>query len=255
MRSHRPGILARLRSLVTGVLTLWVRDREHGNPEVVYEQAIAERVRQYRELKNAVAGVLYMRTKLEGEIVERRAEIARMHDDARRAIRRGRDESALTLIQHKQALFEELERSEEELEAVRTQAEEAKQNLVAFREEIRSLVREKGHMLATLANANARRRLQVAIEGLSVDTEMDALENVREHISRISMEGQLSRELGEVDTNLRARLREFRDEARSESARSELESLKQEMSGHTLPPKAGGDEVPVSTGEPAVASA
>ena len=47
----------------------------------------------------------------------------------------------------------------------RPSAEEAKANLVRFRDEIRSLVREKGRMLATLATANARRRMQEAIEG------------------------------------------------------------------------------------------
>jgi phage shock protein A len=220
-----------------GLFGGWVRDREAESPEVVYEQAIGERVRQYRELKSAVAGILYMRNKLETEISERRAEIARLHDDVRRAVREGRDDVSLTLISQKQALFEDLERAEEELSGVRTQAEEAKGNLVRFREEIRALVREKGRMLATLANAKARRRLQVAIEGLSVDAEMDALENVREHITRIAMEGELSKELGDEGDGLRTRLKEFRDDARRESARSELEQLKRELESHTLPPE------------------
>jgi phage shock protein A len=233
MSMNRPeGFLARLRSLLSGVFRRWVREREHSSPEVVYEQAIGERVRQYRELKSAVAGILYLRAKLESEISERRAEIARLHDDARRAVRRGKDDISLTLIAQKQLLFEELERAEEELRVVKDQAEEAKTNLVRFREEIRSLVREKGRMLATLANAKARRRLQVAIEGLSTDAELDALEGVREYVTRLSMEGELDEELG--DTGLRSRLREFRDEARQQSARSELEQLKQEAQAHTL---------------------
>jgi len=231
----RPGMLARLRSLIGGIFGMWVKEREHQSPEVVYEQAIAERVRQYRELKEAVAGILFMRNKLEQEINERRVEIARMHDDVRRAVLAGRDEISLTLIYQKQSLFEELERAEEELGTVKTQAEEAKTNLVRFREEIRALVREKGRMLATLANAQARRRLQVAIEGLSVDAEMDALESVREHISRIAMEGELQKEIGDDGVAMRQRLREFRDEARRESARSELEQLKREIGSHTLP--------------------
>jgi phage shock protein A len=231
-------MMSRLRSLVRGLFGTWVRDREHDSPEVVYEQAIGERVRQYRELKSAVAGILFMRNKLETEITERRVEIARMHDDVRRAVRNGRDEISLPLISQKQALFEELERAEEELAGVRGQAEEAKANLVRFREEIRSLVREKGRMLATLANAKARRRLQVAIEGLSVDAEMDALESVREHITRVAMETDLTKELGEEGEGLRHRLREFRDEARRESARTELEQLKEELMSHTLPPEA-----------------
>lgn len=233
MSMNRPeGFLVRLRSLVGGMFRRWVRDREHSSPEIVYEQAIGERVRQYRELKSAVAGILYLRAKLESEISERRVEIARLHDDARRAVRRGKDDISLTLIAQKQQLFEELERAEEELRVVKDQAEEAKTNLVRFREEIRSLVREKGRMLATLANAKARRRLQVAIEGLSTDAELDALEGVREYVTRLSMEGDLDKELG--DSGLRSRLREFRDEARMQSARNELEQLKQEANAHTL---------------------
>jgi phage shock protein A len=228
-------MFARLRSLLHGIFGRWVRDREQQSPEVVYEQAIAERVRQYRELKDAVAGILYMRNKLQTEINERRAEIARMHDDVRQAVRRGRDDISITLISQKQALFEDLERAEHELTDVREQAEEAKANLVRFREEIRSLVREKGRMLATLANAQARRRLQVAIEGLSVDAEMDALESVREHIQRLTMEGELTKEIGEDGLAMRSRLREFRDEGRREAAQSELDQLKRELASHTLP--------------------
>ena len=236
--SKRPGLFARLRSLFRGNFSIWLRDKELDSPQAVYEQAIAERVRQYRELKNAVAGILYMRGKLESEVTERRAEIARLHDDVRRAVRRGHDELSLSLIERKQALFEELERSESDLQTVRSEAEEAKNNLMRYREEIRSLVREKGRMLATLANAKARRRLQVAIEGLSVDAEMDALESVREQVSRMVVEGQIDEEIGD-DAGLRVRLREFRDEARNEAARRELDQLKDEMASSTLPASIG----------------
>lgn len=248
MSNRKPSMIARMRSLFGGIFGSWVRDQEQQAPEVVYEQAIAERVRQYRELKSAVAGILYMRNKLEGEIADRRAEIARLHDDVRRAVRQGDEAASLSLIAHKQALFEDLERAEQELGQVRAQADEAKSNLVRFREEIRSLVREKGRMLATLANARARRRLQSAIEGLSVDAEMDALENVREHISRTVMESEVNKELGEDGDAFRTKLRGFRDEARRESARAELESLKQELLSRTLPAsviRPQADPVPV----------
>ena len=191
------------------------------------DAGMAPMLRQYRQLKEAVAGILYMRNKLEAEITERRAEIARTHDDIRRAVRRGQDDISLTLIAQKQSLMEELERAERELDGVRTEAEEAKVNLVRFREEIRGLMREKSRMLATLANAQARRRIQEALEGLSVDADMRALESVREHVARLSTEGSLERELG--DPGLRTRLRAIRDEAREEAARRELAELKQQL--------------------------
>jgi len=227
------GLLGRLVNLIRGAFAVWIRDGEERSPRAVYESAIQERTRQYHELKEAVAGILYMRNKLEAEISERRVEIARMHDDVRRAVRSGRDEIAVTLIAQKQALLEDLERGERELAGVRAEAEDAKHNLVRFREEIRGLVREKGRMLASLANAQARRRIQQALEGLSVDAEMRALENVREHIAKVATEGALEREIGE-DEGLRQRLRAIRDDARTETARRELEELKRQYRPQVL---------------------
>jgi len=109
---------------------------------------------------------------------------------------------------------------------VRREADEAKGNLLRFREELRGLAREKGRMLATLANAVARRRLSEALEGLSVDADVRALEEVREQIARVATEGQLDRELTGADDEMRVRLRAIRDEARHEAARRELEERK-----------------------------
>jgi len=234
------GLISRLRNLVRGTFALWIRDGERGHPRAVYEQAIEERTRQYHELKEAVAGILYMRNKLEAEIAERRAEVARLHDDVRGAVRRGQDELSVALIAQKHALLGDLERAEREQGALRGEAEDAKANLLRFRHEIRSLVQEKSRVLATLANAQARRRLHAALEGLSVDAEMKALESVREHVARLATEGSLERELG--DEPLRARLRRIRDDAREEAARRELAELKRELApGPAAVLVAGGD--------------
>jgi phage shock protein A len=224
---ERPrGMLFRAARLVRVTFGGWLRDGERRNPAAVYEQAIEDRTRQYRDLKEAVAGILYMRNKLEAQIHERRIEIVRAEDDVRDAIGRGQDELSLTLIEHKQRLAEDLERAERELESVRGEADEAKANLLRFREELRNLAREKGRMLATLANAIARRRLTEALEGLSVDADVRALDGVREQIARIATEGQLDRELANADDGLRKRVRAIRADAGREAARRELEERK-----------------------------
>ena len=46
MEKDKPGMFARMRSLFRGIFGSWVREKEQEKPEVVYEQAIAERVRQ-----------------------------------------------------------------------------------------------------------------------------------------------------------------------------------------------------------------
>lgn len=221
----RRGLIARFTGLIRGVFAGWLRDREERSPRAVYEHAIQQRVDQYRELKDAVAGILYMRNKLEAEIRDRREELARTLEDLRRAVRREEDDLAVTLIGRKNSLVAELEHAESELESLRSEAKEAKENLVTFREEIRSLEREKGRMLATLANAQARRRIQETLAGLSVDADVRALEGVREHVARVASQGLLDNELDGA-TDLNGRLRALREEAHMEAARRELAELK-----------------------------
>ena len=221
------GFVGRLRDLVNGIFAVWLRDRELQSPDAVYERVIGERVRQYAELKRAVAGILYMRNKIEGEIRDRRGELARLHTDIARAVQKNDDEVAVLLITQKDGLLQDLDRSEKELDEVSAECEAAKTNLVKFRAEIRNLEREKLRMLAALANARARKRIQEAFEGLSTEVEMRALESVREHIARAATEGALEREIA-GDEGLRERLRAIRDDARTESAQRELEELKRQ---------------------------
>lgn len=248
MRStRRGGLVGRMRSLLGGIFRIWVRERESDHPQAVYEQAIEERRRQYAGLKQAVAGILYMRNRLEGEIRDRRAELGRLSGDVARAVGRADDAAALTLIAHKQTLVQDLERAERELEGVQHETTVAKENLVRFRDEIRNLEREKVRTLATLANAEAKKRIQDAFEGLSVESEMRALEGVREHVARLVAETRLDREVdsGGLDRTLQT----YREEARVESARRELDEIKRRLRGALVA------EVPRPVAEPVATTA
>jgi phage shock protein A len=225
--ARRQGWLHRFWGTIEGRASVWLSDRETERPRVVYERAIRERRRQYAELKQAVAGILYMRNKLEVEIKQRSTELRRTHADIERAVGRGLDELAVQLIHERNRLDEDVARTRQELENVVSEIDAAKANLVRFRSEIGSLEREKLRALASFANARARRSIQEAIAGLSVDTEMAALDNVREQIARLKTESHLERELG--DDTLRAQLRGLHEEARDHEAREELAALKQRL--------------------------
>ncbi|MEE9282105.1 MAG: PspA/IM30 family protein [Myxococcota bacterium] len=221
-----------MRSLVRGVFGSWIRDREHGNPRAVYENAIQERMSQYAQLKQAVAGILYMRSKLEAEIRGRRSEISRVKQDIDHAVKRGDDDVALAMISHRNSLQEDLERSQGELDSVRQEVDAARKNLVTFRGEIQALEREKVRMLATLASSSARRRIQDALQGLSVEGDMRALESVREHIGRLEAEGRVEVEV--EDGGLQKRVKQIRAEARLEGVRRELEEMKRSLQPEKL---------------------
>jgi len=228
--THRTHGFRRLRGLIEGWFSGWVRDREGNHPRAVYERAIDERRRQYGELKHAVAGILYMRNKIEAEMAETKLEVEKLNRDLERAVRRGLDEVAIELIQQKEHLIEELDRYQQELDQIVSEVESAKANLIRFRSEIHGLEREKVRMLASLANARVRRRIQSALEGLSTEAEVAALENVRAEVARLRLEGRLDQEL-RADDVVRRQVRALRDEARTEGARRELEALKRRLTG------------------------
>ncbi len=243
---HKPGFFARLGSLLRGLGFGWVRDREERNPRAVYEQAIQQRLGQYRSLKDAVAGILYTRNKLEAELAERRQELQRTLEDIRRALHRSDDAAGLALVQHKQNVQADVERVEREVETLRDEAEEAKRSLMRFREEIKSLEHEKGRMLAALASASARRRMHEALDGLSVDADVQALENVRMYVQRSVAAASRERELGAGDETTQ-RIRALRREAIAEGARRKFEELKR-MHGARNVAAMSGREIVVAAG-------
>ena len=88
-------------------------------------------------------------------------------------------------------------------------------------------------MVARLANAQARLRLQETLAGLTPDADVRALEEVREHVDRLAAEARVSRELG--DSELERRLGLIREAEAESSARAQLEELKRTRNERLVP--------------------
>lgn len=226
-------ILTRVTNLLRGLLAQWVGRREHGHPAAVYEAAINDRVTQYDALRRAAAGVIYLRGKLARELETAAQQLAGLEVRLEMAVERDDDGVALALIQRRDCLRGELERLTGELTQLTGEAEAAKRNLIAFQEDIARLRDEKVRMLARLANAKARARLQQTLSGFSTDADLRALDAVREHIERQVSEVQLGRDL--ADSDLEHRLGAIRDAEASAAARAQLDELKRARPRRLLP--------------------
>lgn len=227
-------VLARLRNLVRGLMGGWVRGRELRHPGAVYEAAIQQRIEQYRKLRQAAAGVLYMRGKVTGELEQRSTALTQLHAELAAAVDRDDDGVALMLIERKAELDADIERLTRELQEITAEAEVAKKNLLTFRNDIAQLRDEKTRMLARWANARARRQFQETMNGLtSSEADISALAEVREHINRLVSEVQLSREFGDAD--LEQRLNAIREAEAESSARTQLREMKRSRRRGLLP--------------------
>jgi phage shock protein A len=220
---------SRIFSLFGGKLRRWVKAREARDPEAVYESAIADRVRRYQQLKAAAAGVIYMRSKLERELKQKSTELTEIAEQAVQAADMNEDQCALILLRRKHELDSECERLKEDLTQLTAEAEDAKKNLVAFKDEIEKLKVEKVRMMARLRNAQARVRIQQALESLSYDEDVRSLEEVRESIAQMLAQAGVNRELHSAEVD--EKLGEIRSRAAQAKAEAELDEIKRRRRG------------------------
>ncbi len=228
------SFLSRLVNLVRGTLSHWMGARERGNPAAVYESAIRARLEQYGQLREAAAGVIYMRGKLAREVDLRSQELRLIARQLEIAVEKDHDEAAIALITRRDALQSDVERVSKELAELTTEADAAKKNLVAFQQEVARLRDEKHRTLARLANAHARLRLQETLKGLVPDADIQALEDVRAHVERLVAEVQVSREVG--DAELARKLDTIREGEANAAARAQLDELKRARRARALVP-------------------
>jgi len=218
------GIFARLGNLWKGFVNLWISDIEKEHPDIAYENAIGSMIEKYAQLKKATAAIIRRREDLSERYASRTKELAQVDSELNVAVETSQDDLGVILLQKKSALEAELAELKTELDTAQNDANSAKSALVTVQSEIRKLQAEKDNMLAKMANAQARIRINEQLDGLSVDAEIKALDNVRTHIKNTVAEANLGQELkeGDLDTRLAA-LRQSTGEV---SAKQKLAELK-----------------------------
>jgi phage shock protein A len=218
------GFFGRLANLWKGFVSLWISDVERNNPEIAYENAITSMIEKYSGLKRATAAIIRRREELEQRHGTQSKELAQVTIDLNVAVETNQDDLALVLIQKKNALDAEVTELETDLKAAAKDADGAKASLLQVQHEIKKLKAEKDAMMAKLQSAQARIRIQQQLEGLSVDNEVKALDNVRDHIKTTIAQANLEKEIGE--SSLDQRLAQLRAQSGEVTARQQLEQLK-----------------------------
>ncbi len=218
------GVFSRLGNLWKGFLSLWIADIEQEHPEIAYENAINSMVEKYTQLKRATAAIIRRRDDVGGRLKEQSAELAQVDADLTTAVETNQQELGLILVQKQKTLQSSVAELNADLQSAAADADSAKASLLQVQAEIKKLKAEKDNMLAKMASAEARVRVQEQLDGLSIDAEVKALDNVRTHIRDTIAQANLGQELGETD--LDAKLRKLRQQTGDVTAKSEWERLR-----------------------------
>jgi phage shock protein A len=233
--SEGGGFFKRLSNLFKGFLSLWVSDVEKEHPEIAYENAINSMLEKFARLKRATAAIIRRRDEIQERFTIQSTELTQVTADLDVAVQTAKDDLALILIQKKNILEKDVTDLKAELETAAKDADEAKAALIQVQAEIKKLRAEKDNMLAKMESAKARVRIQEQLEGLSVDAEVKALDNVRGHIKNTIAQANLGKEL--ADTSLDARLRQLRSQSGEVTARNQLDEMKAKLAAKKAPQK------------------
>ncbi len=218
------GFFSRLGNMINGFLSLFIGKIEESNPQAVYEAAIQERIKTHKDLKKAISNIVFLRNKTQNELDALEKELDNVKLELEGALATNQDDLAMMLIEKQDQLQASIEGKRVELEGVSQQAEESMNKLQDFEVAIKKLKREKDEMIAKEASATAQLKIQEALNGLSVDADIQALTNVREAIDKKAAEARVGAELAE--NSLDNKLDKLREEGAKSRAQARLEEMK-----------------------------
>ena len=216
-------MLSRFFKLLGGKFSRWIKAREARDPEAVYESAISDGPSLSSAQDGGGRRHLYAQ-QARARVARKAAEMKEVDEEAGQAADMNEDQCALILIQRKHILDGDCTRLREELGELTTEAEDAKKNLISFKGEIEKLKVEKVRMIARMRNAQARVRIQRALEEISYDDDVRALEEVRESIQRMLAQAGVNHEL--AGSELGDKLEAIRVRNAEAKAQAELADLK-----------------------------
>lgn len=169
---------------------LLAADQAPTRPLHTFDRAVQTKSDSYSELRKLVAEMLFLQARQRDQIQELRAEVARLHHDAKIATRGGAHSQAQRLTFAKNQAHGSLTDAEDEFAHLREQVEQARRQLV-----------DAGRTLAALSHerdaAHRTQRLHSLSERVSAFSGQDEpdLEDARLQIERIRAEHRLEAEL------------------------------------------------------------
>jgi len=218
------SFFARVTNLFKGFLSIFISDVEKEHPEIAYENAINSMVEKYSKLKAATAAIIRRREDIDERLKQVTKDLAQTEAELNAAVATNQDDLALILIQKKNQLEIQATELNSDMETAHKDADDAKASILQVQAEIRKLKDERVVMLARMQSAQARIKIQEQLEGMSVDAEVKALDNVREHIKNTIAQANLGKELAE--TSLDARLQKLKSQTGDVQAQQQLAELK-----------------------------
>jgi phage shock protein A len=218
------SIFSRIANFFSGLFHSIIGNAEQNNPEIAYESAIQNMIQKQGDLKKAVSSIIMLRNKTEAELAEKREKLEEVDAMLETALDDGDDESAVILLEQKESLEDSVAKLETDYANIETQAEESMDALNQYREEIKKLKKEKEEMIARDKVAATQSQIAEQLDGLSLDADIQALQNARDGIHKRIAQADVDRELR--NNSIDNKLSKIKQRAGNTKAKKRLAELK-----------------------------
>jgi phage shock protein A len=218
--------MGRVWNLIKGFFGLFVSKVEQEHPEIVYQNSIDSLTQKAVQLRQAAASIIRRRDEIEERYENKTREAKEVEAQLSVAIQNGDEEVGTLLVEKKDVLDVEVAELQRDMEQARNDANDVKSALLKIQAEREKLVAEKDRMIGKLASAQARVKIQEQLDGLSLDSDVKALDNVRTHIKNKIAEANLGKELSE--SSLDARLEKIKSQVGSVQAQTKFQQMRQQ---------------------------
>jgi phage shock protein A len=218
--------MGRVWNLIKGFFSIFVSKVEAEHPEIVYQNSIDGLTKNAVRLRQAAAAIIRRRDEIEERYEQKSREAKEIEAQLSVAIQNGDEEIGTLLVEKKDVLDSEISDLTVEMEQARTDANDVKSALLKIQSEREKLIGEKDRMIGKLASAEARVKIQEQLDGLSLDGDVKALDNVRTHIKNKIAEANLGKELSE--SSLDSRLEKIKSQVGSVQASTKFQQMRQQ---------------------------
>ncbi len=221
------SIFQRIRLLVSSNINALISKAE--NPEKILEQLIIDMRKQFSEAKTMVAGAIADEKRLRAQFEAETQNAAEWEKKAMLAVRAGNEELAKEALMRKSEHDTLAAQFQEQWQGQKAAVDKLRTALYELNDKIEEARRKKNMLIARAKRAEAQKKIQGTMSGLSDTSAFDTFDRMADKVSQKEAEAEAATELA---TDLRAGDdldRKFRELEKTHSADDALASLKAKM--------------------------
>ncbi len=222
------GIFDRFKRVVKSNLNDMISKAE--NPEKMLNQLIVDMNEQLIESKKSVASAIADEKKLERQMNQQLTQAKEWERKAVLAVKAEKDDLAKEALLRKQEFATLGTQYKTQWESQHDSVEKLKQSLRQLQQKIEEAQRKKNLLIARAKRANAQKRIQQTIGGMSDTSAFEAFDKMADKVDKIEAEAEAYQELSDMSTESQDLEKQFAAlESSDASADLLLEDLKNKM--------------------------